>query len=70
MTREKLVKLYERSKGLMEQSKADMERYGREIEELDKDDFWKTAQKYHISAEELKRLIRIRNTQKKICGNV
>ena len=63
MSREKLVRLYERSKELMEQSRTDMERYAQEIEEIDKNDIWKTAQKYRISPEELIKLIKRRDKE-------
>lgn len=57
MTREKMKERYERAKDAMEKAKAEMERYGHEIEESDKNEFWKIAQKHHISAEDLLVLI-------------
>ena len=57
MTRDKTKELYEKAKKTMQKAKAEMDKYGRALEEMDKNDFWKTAQKYKISAEELKTLL-------------
>ena len=63
MTREKMKEHYDKAKEAMEKAKAEMEKYGREIEEADKNDLWKTAQKHHISAEDLIALIAIKDKE-------
>ena len=63
MTRDKVQKLYEKSKEQMEQARATMQKYAHELEEIDKTEFWETAQKYHIGAAELKELIKLRELE-------
>ncbi len=63
MTKEKMKERYERAKEAMEKAKADMERYGHEMEEAEKDDFWRTAKRHRISADDLIGLIAMREKE-------
>ena len=63
MTREKMKERYDRAKEAMEKAKAEMEKYGHDMEEADKNDLWRTAQKHHIAAEDLARLIALKEKE-------
>ena len=69
MKREKTQQRLERARNALEKAKRDIERYGHELDEIDKNDFWKTARKYRISAEELKELIAIRERENRVILN-
>ena len=63
MKREKTQQRLERARNALEKAKKDIDKYGHELDEIDKNDFWRTARKYRISAEELKELIAIRERE-------
>ena len=57
MTREKTKERLERAKDALTRAREDVEKYGKELEEIDKNSFWRTAKKYRITEEELKEMI-------------
>ena len=63
MKREKTKQRLERARNALEKAKKDIDKYGHELDEIDKNDFWRTARKYKISPEELKELIAIRDRE-------
>ncbi len=69
MKREKTKQRLERARNALEKAKKDIDKYGHELDEIDKNDFWRTARKYKISAEELKELIAIRDRENKAILN-
>ena len=69
MTREKTKQRLERARNALERAKKDIDKYGHELDEIDKNDFWRTARKYKISPEALKELIAIRDRENKAILN-
>ncbi len=69
MKREKTKQRLERARNALEKAKKDIDKYGHELDEIDKNDFWRTARKYKISPEELKELIAIRDRENKAILN-
>ena len=69
MKREKTKQRLERARIALEKAKKDIDKYGHDLDEIDKNDFWRTARKYKISAEELKELIAIRERENRAILN-